>query len=43
MGSYPFQKDGKPGAQLVLRSIDPARLAEAETELKSQLTSRGWL
>jgi molybdopterin-biosynthesis enzyme MoeA-like protein len=43
MGSYPFQRDGKPGTQLVLRSTDAARLAEAENELKVQLASRGWL
>ena len=43
MGSYPFQKDGKPGTQLVLRSTDAARLAEAERELKAQLAARGWL
>ena len=43
MGSYPFQKDGKPGTQLVLRSTDAARLAEAENELKVQLSARGWL
>src|SRR5882762_3320590 len=43
MGSYPFQRDGKPGTQLVLRSLDPARLAEAENELKLQLATRGWL
>jgi molybdenum cofactor synthesis domain-containing protein len=43
MGSYPFQRDGKPGTQLVLRSIDPARLAEAENELKVELATRGWL
>ena len=43
MGSYPFQKDGKPGTQLVLRSIDAARLAQAENELKSLLAARGWL
>jgi molybdopterin-biosynthesis enzyme MoeA-like protein len=43
MGSYPFQRDGKPGTQLVLRSTDPARLVEAEKELKAQLASRGWL
>jgi molybdenum cofactor synthesis domain-containing protein len=42
MGSYPFQKDGKPGTQLVLRSTDPDRLAEAEADLKAQLASRGW-
>src|SRR5215467_3449158 len=43
MGSYPFQRDGKPGTQLVLRSIDAGRLAEAENELKVQLSARGWL
>jgi hypothetical protein len=43
MGSYPFYRDGKPGTQLVLRSTDAARLAEAETELKLQLAARGWL
>jgi len=43
MGSYPFQRDGKPGTQLVLRSTDAARLAEAENELKAQLAARGWL
>jgi molybdenum cofactor synthesis domain-containing protein len=43
MGSYPFYRDGKPGTQLVLRSIDAARLAEAENELKMALAARGWL
>src|SRR5262245_42210852 len=43
MGSYPFQKDGKPGTQLVLRSTDAVRLADAENELKVQLSARGWL
>jgi molybdenum cofactor synthesis domain-containing protein len=43
MGSYPFQRDGKPGTQLVLRSTEAARLAEAETELKLELSTRGWL
>jgi molybdenum cofactor synthesis domain-containing protein len=43
MGSYPFFRDGKPGTQLVLRSTDAARLAEAEADLRSQLAARGWL
>jgi len=43
MGSYPFMREGRPGTQLVLRSTDAARLAEAETELKVQLGARGWL
>jgi len=43
MGSYPFYRDGKPGTQLVLRSTDAARLADAENELKVLLAARGWL
>jgi molybdenum cofactor synthesis domain-containing protein len=43
MGSYPFIRDGKPGTQLVLRSTDEARLAEAEAGLRAQLAERGWL
>lgn len=43
MGSYPFQRDGKPGTQLVLRSTDVARLADADKELKVLLAARGWL
>ena len=42
MGSYPFIRDGKPGTQLVLRSLDAARLEAAEAELKQQLAARGW-
>jgi len=43
MGSYPFVRDGQPGTQLVLRSTDEARLAEAEAGLRAQLAERGWL
>jgi molybdenum cofactor synthesis domain-containing protein len=43
MGSYPFFRDSKPGTQLVLRSTDADRLAEAENELRTALTARGWL
>jgi len=43
MGSYPFIRDGKPGTQLVLRSTDVSRLADAENELKVLLAARGWL
>jgi molybdenum cofactor synthesis domain-containing protein len=43
MGSYPFMREGKPGTQLVLRSTDAARLAQAENDLKLQLATRGWL
>ena len=43
MGSYPFIRDGKPGTQLVLRSTDAVRLADAENALKMLLAARGWL
>lgn len=37
MGSYPRLRDGKPVADLVLRSIDSDRLAEAAETLKTAL------
>jgi molybdopterin-biosynthesis enzyme MoeA-like protein len=43
MGSYPFQRDGRPGTQLVLRCTDPARLSQAENDLKLELATRGWI
>jgi molybdenum cofactor synthesis domain-containing protein len=43
MGSYPFMREGKPGTQLVLRSTDATRLAEADSELRVLLAARGWL
>ncbi|MGI9407932.1 MAG: competence/damage-inducible protein A [Hyphomicrobiaceae bacterium] len=43
MGSYPFFENGKYGTQLVLRSTDNARLAGAETAVKSELRDRGWI
>ncbi len=43
MGSYPFFEHGKYGTQLVLRATDKARLADAETAVKGELESRGWL
>src|SRR5262245_12016507 len=43
MGYYPFQRDGKPRTQLVLRCTDPARLSAAENDLKLQLQSPGWI
>ena len=42
MGSYPFFRDNKPGANLVLRSTDPARLAAAEAGLRAKIAARGW-
>ena len=41
MGSYPFVEAGRFGAQLVLRSTDPQRLAAALAELKMALTAAG--
>jgi len=37
MGSYPFFEDGRPGANLVLRSIDKARLRLAKKDLIARL------
>ncbi len=37
MGSYPSMRDGKPQTDLVLRSVDPARLIEARDTLKAAL------
>jgi molybdenum cofactor synthesis domain-containing protein len=34
IGSYPFYQDGKPGADLVIRSRDPARLEAVGQELE---------
>ncbi|MEM9349862.1 MAG: molybdopterin-binding protein, partial [Pseudomonadota bacterium] len=35
IGSYPFQENGRFGANVVLRSPDPARLAEAKGALEA--------
>jgi molybdenum cofactor synthesis domain-containing protein len=43
MGSYPMLRDNRPCTQLVLRSTDPDRLAEAEKGLKAELAARGLL
>ena len=37
MGSYPHLRDGKPVADLVLRSADAGRLTEAAETLKTAL------
>ena len=49
MGSYPFEKDGGYGTNLVLRSRDAARLSSAEAEvsemvkgLQATTTMKGW-
>jgi molybdenum cofactor synthesis domain-containing protein len=43
MGSYPTLRDGRPCTQLVLRSTDPALLADALAGLKAKLAARGLL
>ena len=35
-GSYPFQKDGRYGANIVIRGTDTARIASARARLKSE-------
>lgn len=37
MGSYPFYEEGRFGTNLVLRSVDPARLEMAKADLKQRL------
>lgn len=41
MGSYPFYRDGKYGADLVLRGTDAATLADAIAALKAMLAALG--
>ncbi|WP_199554457.1 competence/damage-inducible protein A [Sandaracinobacteroides hominis] len=41
VGSYPFWREGKGGANFVLRSVDEARLAEAVAALKAGLEADG--
>jgi molybdenum cofactor synthesis domain-containing protein len=41
VGSYPFWREGKGGANFVLRAVDEARLAAAIDELKGALESQG--
>jgi molybdenum cofactor synthesis domain-containing protein len=43
MGSYPTLRDNRPCTQLVLRSTEPERLAEAEAGLRRKLEARGLL
>ena len=42
MGSYPFSDDGGYGSNLVLRALDPARLAVAHEALTSRLSAAGF-
>lgn len=39
MGSYPKMGSGRPTTDLVLRSSDPARLAEAEAEVRAMVAA----
>ena len=41
VGSYPFWREGKGGANFVLRSVDDERLAEAVAALKAGLEAQG--
>jgi molybdenum cofactor synthesis domain-containing protein len=41
IGSYPFWRDGKTGANFVVRSTDPAELAACLAALAAGLTARG--
>ena len=43
MGSYPAFRDNRPQVQLVLRSVDEARLAEAYEGLRIKLSNAGFL
>ncbi|MEI8154473.1 MAG: competence/damage-inducible protein A, partial [Hyphomicrobiales bacterium] len=38
IGSYPFQDDGKPNTNLVVRSRDPQKLAAAKAAVEAMLT-----
>ncbi len=41
IGSYPFSREGRFGARLVLRSTEDARLAAAGAELEAALRDLG--
>ena len=43
MGSYPTFRDNRPMTQLVLRSVDPDRLAAAAEGLREKLRVKGYL
>lgn len=42
IGSYPFFRDGRTGANFVIRSTDPAILAACENALTAALAARGY-
>ena len=41
IGSYPFKRGAKVGAEIVLRTVDPVRLAEAAQAVRDLVTSHG--
>ncbi len=41
IGSYPFWRDGKPGANFVIRSVDPDDLATCSRDLAEALDAKG--
>ena len=41
IGSYPFVRDGRFGASLVMRGTDPARLDAAYVEVRALIVSLG--
>ena len=41
VGSYPFWREGKGGANFVLRSVDDVQLGKAIDALKLALTAQG--
>lgn len=41
IGSYPFWREGKTGANFVIRSTDPAQLADVAAQLMDGLTQAG--
>ncbi|MDB5686851.1 MAG: competence/damage-inducible protein [Rhizorhabdus sp.] len=42
IGSYPFFRDGRTGANFVIRSVDDAKLAACTAELTDALAARGY-
>jgi molybdopterin-biosynthesis enzyme MoeA-like protein len=41
IGSYPFWREGRVGANFVLRGMDPARVAELSCKLRAELDKAG--
>jgi len=41
IGSYPFSRDGRVGANFVIRAADPERLDACAADLRERLTQQG--